>query len=90
VVTTSKNFSTGSPFFEIPPPSPENAPHLHKLKYVASQDAVLAYDEPTGAYGQNCGSESAFNSAGTGKLYYLGECSSGLSHQGRRISFLSF
>lgn len=68
VFYSNKNSSS---LFEFPKPEPATAQHLRGLKKVGRRSsAFFAFDEPTGAYNELCGSESpTFSSSGTGKLF---------------------
>ncbi len=56
----------------FPAPTPGHSPHLHHILRVPGRGAVFAFDEPTGAYGELCGSESpTFSSSGTAQLIFV-------------------
>ncbi len=58
----------------FPAPRPSSAPHLRRIQRIPGRGggAVFAYDEPTGAFGELCGSESpTFSSVGTAHLTFI-------------------
>jgi hypothetical protein len=63
----------------FPVPNPNRSSHLHHIQRIPGRRGVFAYDQPTGAYGELCGSESPmFSSSGTAQLTFV-DAASGVS-----------